>query len=427
MEYVQIALASLALIGVIVILSKLGKMSSNKSENFDAKELDRQLASLRTELNSSIQTAITNLKTELDNAQTNRTKEQNQILTDNFLNITQANDIQSERITKRLSEINDTVQGSLNNMREDNNKKLEEMRKTVDEKLQTELSKRFTESFANMAKLLSDVDIKIGGMQALAEDVGGLKRTLSNVKARGMMGEFQLENLLADIFSAEQYVKNASTSKESSKVVEFALKIPTEDNDFVLLPIDSKFPIIRYEAVLQASDACDKAALEVAQKAFCNELLRAAKDISEKYIEPPHTTDYAIMFLPTESMYAEAINQGMLETVFRTHKVYITGPSTIAAFLSSMQMAFNNQAIQRRAGEVFGILNEVKQEFSTFEGVLTKMQKHLNLANDDLGKLMGVRSRNINKKLNSINRITGDDDFLELPSIDDDELNDLLG
>ncbi|NLB61909.1 MAG: DNA recombination protein RmuC [Clostridiales bacterium] len=427
MEYVQIALASLALIGVIVILSKLGKMSSNKSENFDAKELDRQLASLRTELNSSIQTAITNLKPELDNAQTNRTKEQNQILTDNFLNITQANDIQSERITKRLSEINDTVQGSLNNMREDNNKKLEEMRKTVDEKLQTELSKRFTESFANMAKLLSDVDIKIGGMQALAEDVGGLKRTLSNVKARGMMGEFQLENLLADIFSAEQYVKNASTSKESSKVVEFALKIPTEDNDFVLLPIDSKFPIIRYEAVLQASDACDKAALEVAQKAFCNELLRAAKDISEKYIEPPHTTDYAIMFLPTESMYAEAINQGMLETVFRTHKVYITGPSTIAAFLSSMQMAFNNQAIQRRAGEVFGILNEVKQEFSTFEGVLTKMQKHLNLANDDLGKLMGVRSRNINKKLNSINRITGDDDFLELPSIDDDELNDLLG
>jgi DNA recombination protein RmuC len=424
MEYIQIALAACALLGVIIVLIKL-QSTSNSKNPIDKNELDRQLAGLRTELNSSIQTSITNLKTELDTAQTNRINAQNQILVDNFSNITQANEIQNERIARRLSEINETVQSSLNKMREDNNNKLDEMRKTVDEKLQTELSKRFTESFTNVSNLLSEVSSKIGGMQALAEDVGGLKRTLSNVKTRGMMGEFQLENLLADIFSPDQYVKNAKTSPESTKVVEFALKIPTEDNDYILLPIDSKFPIVRYEAVVQAADACDKVALEAAQKAFCAELLRAAKDISEKYIEPPHTTDYAIMFLPTESMYAEAINQGMLETVFRTHKVYVTGPSTIAAFLSSMQMAFNNQAIQRRAGEVFGILHEVKQEFATFEGVLVKMQKHLNLANDDLGKLMGVRSRRINKKLNSISRLAGTDDFIELPEIESEEIDSL--
>ena len=181
MEYIQIALAACALLGVIIVLIKL-QSTSNSKNPIDKNELDRQLAGLRTELNSSIQTSITNLKTELDTAQTNRINAQNQILVDNFSNITQANEIQNERIARRLSEINETVQSSLNKMREDNNNKLDEMRKTVDEKLQTELSKRFTESFANVSNLLSEVSSKIGGMQALAEDVGGLKRTLSNVK-----------------------------------------------------------------------------------------------------------------------------------------------------------------------------------------------------------------------------------------------------
>lgn len=314
----------------------------------------------------------------------------------------------------RLENIRSTVERNLRELREDNNRRLDEMRKTVDEKLQTELERRIKESFNTVSGMLERVQKDIGSMRTLAEDVGGLKKTLSNVKTRGMMGEFQLESILSDVFSHDQFIKNAHPIPDSTNVVEFALKIPTDDGDAILLPIDSKFPGDRYSAVVEASAGDDKAALDRAINAYIAELKRAAKDIHDKYIAPPYTTDFALLFLPTESMYADAVNRNMLPEIWRAYKVYITGPSTISALLSSMQLAFNNMAIQKRAGEVFSILSEVQSEFQKFEAVLQKMQKHLNLASNDLSELMGTRSRKINNRLGSINKLSGTE-IPELP------------
>lgn len=320
----------------------------------------------------------------------------------------------------KLENIRKTVDVNLKELREDNNRKLDDMKKTVDEKLQNELQKRMRESFAEVSALLERVQKDIGSMRTLAEDVGGLKRSLTNIKTRGMMGEFLLENILSDVFAANQYEKNAHPNPDNpNAVVEFALKIPTDDDEFIYLPIDSKFPRDKYDAVLTASEQGDKVALDSSIKQYVAELKRCAGDIS-KYIAPPYTTDYAIMFLPTESMYADAVNHGMLDEIWRLHKVYITGPSTVAALLGSMQLSFSNMAIQKRANEVFGVLNEVKLEFNKFSDVLEKMQKHLNQASDDLTDLLGVRTKKLNKKLNNISKLAlgQPHDVLDMP--DDD-------
>lgn len=287
-------------------------------------------------------------------------------------------------------------------LRTENSKKLDEIRGTVDEKLQTTLEKRIAESFRTVSEQLEQVYKGLGEMQNLASDVGGLKRVLSGVKTRGILGEIQLGAILEDILSPEQYDVNVATIPGSSERVEFAIRLPGQDGEVVYLPIDSKFPGERYAQLQDAQASGDKAAVEAAYKALEAVLSSEAKDIRTKYVEPPYTTNFGIMFLPFEGLYSEVVNRGLLEKLQKTYQVNIAGPSTMAALLNSLQMGFRTLAIQKRSNEVWQVLGAVKTEFEKFEDVLGKMQKHLNLASDDLTALMSTRTKAINRRLKSI-------------------------
>lgn len=436
MDYVLVGLAAVSvLISVITLILVAKRMNGGETDTSDIqRRIDSSLLNMRGELIKSTQDNIITLGKFLKENQTtlhdgmqdsvshdlNDIKESLAVMNKTLAGgMKESRDEVRAELERQLREIRETVDRTLRELREDNSKKLDEIKNTVDEKLQTELQKRIRESFGTVSDLLERVQKDIGSMRTLADDVGGLKKTLSNVKTRGMMGEFQLESILSEVFSHDQFIKNAHPDAENAAVVEFALKIPTDDGDTILLPIDSKFPRDRYEAVLEAAEGSDKAVLDKAIKDYTTALKNAAKDIHDKYIRPPHTTDFALLFLPTESMYADAVNRDMLPEIWRLYKVYITGPSTISALLSSMQLAFNNMAIQKRAGEVFSILSEVQDEFSKFEEVLQNMQKHLNATNDDLSKLMGVRSRKINSRLGSIRKLShaNDVDMPVLPPV----------
>ena len=283
-------------------------------------------------------------------------------------------------------------------------KRLEEIRLTVDEKLQKTLNDRIGQSFRLVTEQLESVQKGLGEMQTLAQDVGGLKRVLSNVKTRGNIGEIQLSMLLEQILAPEQYEANVHTRKGSDAVVEFAVKLPGRDDvrEFVYLPIDAKFPKDVYEQLLDAYDHADTQAIEAAGKLLETTIKKMAKDISDKYLAPPATTDFGIMFLPFEGLYAEVIRLGLVEVLQRQYKVNIAGPTTFAALLNSLQMGFRTLAIQKRSSEVWSVLGAVKTEFATFEDVLAAAQKRIEQTGAELDKLVGVRTRKINSKLRSV-------------------------
>ena len=236
-------------------------------------------------------------------------------------------------------------------------------------------------------------------MQSLAAGVGDLKKVLSNVKTRGMLGEIQLGAILKEILSPEQYQENVVTNKNTRNPVEYAIKLPNDNNSFVYLPIDSKFPADTYHAVLTAQENGNKEEINAAVKNLVSTMKNEAKDIHNKYINPPATTDFAIMFLPCEGLYAEAVSRGLVETLQREYKVNIAGPSTMAALLNSLQMGFKTLAVQQRSTEVWQVLNSVKTEFDNFEEVLTQTQRRITQVNSDLDKLVGVRTRQIQRRL----------------------------
>ena len=301
-------------------------------------------------------------------------------------------------------EMKETTETSIKNLQADNAEKLEKMRETVDEKLQKTLETKLGESFKLVSERLEAVHKGLGDMQTLATGVGDLKKMFSNVKIRGVMGEYQLENILEEILTPEQYLKNVKTKIGSNDNVEFAIKLPgkNDQNTPLLLPIDSKFHIEDYYAVVAAFEAGDKPAIEKAQHSFINSLKRSAKTIKEKYIDPPHTTDFAILFLPFESLYAEALRiPGLMEEIQREYKITITGPTTLSALLSSLSMGFRTLTIEKRSSEVWEVLGAVKTEFKNFEGILTKTKKKLEEAANVID-LAGVRSRAINKKLKNV-------------------------
>ena len=285
--------------------------------------------------------------------------------------------------TKSLTGIRETVEKKLTSLQEDNSKKLEEMRKTVDEKLQEGLEKRFNESFKLISTRLEEVHKGLGEMQSLASGVGDLKKVLTNVKTRGNLGEVQLGSILEQIFSPEQYEHNAQVKANSQERVEFAVKLPgkTQTDQDLLLPIDSKFPIEDYQRLLEAYEKADSTntdQIESAAKQFENSLKKNAKDIFEKYINPPVTTDFAIMFVPTEGLYAEVLRRtGLFESLQRTYKVTVVGPSNLVAFLSSLQMGFRTLAIEKRSSEVWNLLGAVKAEFGKFGDVLEETKQKL--------------------------------------------------
>lgn len=302
----------------------------------------------------------------------------------------------------RLEAIRQSMSDNMASMRVENSKKLDEIRGTVDEKLQTTLEKRIAESFKSVSDQLEQVYKGLGEMQNLASDVGGLKKVLSGVKTRGILGEIQLGAILEEILTPEQYDTNVATIPGSKERVEFAVRLPGQDGNIIYLPIDSKFPGDRYIQLQNAQESGDKAAIEAAYKALETVIRSEAKDIRTKYVEPPHTTNFAIMFLPFEGLYAEVVNRGLLEKLQRDYQVNIAGPSTMAALLNSLQMGFRTLAIQKRSNEVWELLSAVKTEFGKFEEVLTKMQGHLTQTSKDLDMLMGTRTRAINRKLRSV-------------------------
>ena len=299
-------------------------------------------------------------------------------------------------------------------------KRLEDIRVTVDEKLQKTLNERLGQSFRLVSEQLESVQKGLGEMQTLAQDVGGLKRVLSNVKTRGNIGEIQLSMLLEQILAPEQYDSNVHTVKGSAEVVEFAVKLPGKDDmrDFVYLPIDAKFPKDVYEQLLNAYDTADTQAIDAAGKALEATIRKMAKDISEKYLAPPATTDFGIMFLPFEGIYAEVVRRSsLLEELQKTYKVVVTGPTTLAAILNSLQMGFRTLAIQKHSGEVWTILGAVKKEFKKVGGMLEKAQKNIQTASGQLEEVLGTRTRAIQRKLKDVDTLSDRDARAILPEI----------
>ena len=301
---------------------------------------------------------------------------------------------------------------------------LEKMRVTVDEKLQSTLERRLSESFKVVSERLEQVHKGLGEMQSLAAGVGDLKKVLSNTKTRGVLGEVQLERILEQFLSPEQYEKNVITKKGSRETVEFAIKLPGKDydNKMVYLPLDAKFPLEVYNKLLDAYDLQNQAQIDVASKNLERFIKKSAKDIRDKYIDPPNTTDFGLMFLPTEGIYAEVLkNQSLVEFVQREYNINITGPTTLVALLNSLQMGFRSLAIEKHSSEVWKILGAVKTEFSKFETVLNSAQNKLNQASSEIDKLVGTRTRQINRKLKNVDKLSFDDTGFYLSSEESEE------
>ena len=316
----------------------------------------------------------------------------------------------------KLDKIRETVEKKLQVLQEDNHKKLEEMRVTVDEKLQTTLEKRFNDSFTLISDRLELVHKGLGEMQTLAVSVGDIKKVMTNVKSRGIMGEYQLANILEDLLTNEQYEKNVKTKVGSGVNVEFAIKLPNNNSleKTLWLPIDSKFPKEDYEALVDAYDDGDPLKLETLRKAFKNSIIKNAKDIKEKYIDPPNTTEYGIMFLPFESLYAEVLRTpGLFEQLQKDFKITITGPTTLSALLNSLQMGFRTLAIEKRSSEVWDILGVVKTEFGKFGTVLEKTKKKLQEATNTIDQA-GVRTRAIEKQLKNVQELPASEKQLKI-------------
>lgn len=306
---------------------------------------------------------------------------------------------------QKMENMRITLKEQLNQMQKDNYEKLELMRKTVDEKLEKTLENRMNQSFELVGKRLDQVYHGLGEMKNLAEGVGDLKKVLSNVKTRGILGEIQLGSILEEILAPEQYENNVCVIPGSRNVVEYAVRLPGKDGKCVYLPIDSKFPSDAYSALQDAYESGDKQQIAQMGAALVQRIRLFAKDIHTKYIEPPYTTEFGILFIPFEGLYAEAVNRGLIEILQREYKISLTGPSTMAAMLNSLQMGFQTLAIQKRSSEVWELLGSVRSEFDKFEGVLSNTRQRLDQANKELDQLVGVRTRQIQKKLRDMEQI----------------------
>lgn len=385
----QILLLAVAIVLIIV-------NSKKKNDSTDLRQQIREdskadAAALRQELSAVTQQSVKNMGDMINTSQSQ-----------NIANLENRFKTFSLENEQKLDNIRKTVATQLSYIQEDNNKKLDEMRKTVDEKLQKTLESTMQQSFGLVNERLEQVYKGLGEMQNLAVGVGDLKKVLSNVKTRGILGEIQLGAILKEILAAEQYEENVVTKAKGTERVEFAVKLPAEDDGFIYLPIDSKFPADTYMALQNAYESADAAQVEAAAKLLLTTLKKEAKDIRDKYIDPPNTTEFAIMFLPTEGLYCEAVNRGMIEVLQREYKVNLAGPSTMAALLNSLQMGFKTLAVQKRSAEVWKVLGSVKNEFEKFGAVIDATQKRLEQANDELDKLVGVRTRQITRQLSAV-------------------------
>ncbi len=360
------------------------KMDRQLKENRE--EIERAIREFRTEVNRTLSESIRQMQTTLHN------------------NLMTGNEFQKNRF--------DAMEKTQDLLVRSTEKRLDEMRVMVEEKLQKTLNQRISQSFELVNRQLESVQKGLGEMKTLANDVGGLKKVLSNVKVRGTFGEVQLAALLEQIMSPEQYEANVKTKRNSTEFVEFALRLPGKDdlNGTVYLPIDAKFPKEVYEKYQEAYELGDSTQIEWCGKQLENAVKKMAKEISDKYIDPPHTTDFGIMFLPFESIYADVIRRpGLIETLQKNHKIIITGPTTLGAILNSLQMGFRTLAIQKRTSEVWNVLGAVKTEFGKFGGLLEKVQKDIQSAGNRLEDVMGVRTRAIERQLRKVEELPAEE------------------
>lgn len=429
MEILLYILLTLMLAAVAMLTVMLVRQSKAEERIVDRlmEEMEDDQRELRMELTDSVHKNVRNLGSLIAENQQSAYRAQSEslsqlrrVMADMGTRIEQRLGTSSMENEQKLENIRGTVEKRLTTIQEDNNKRLDEMRQIVDEKLQRTINERMTQSFQMVNDRLEQVYKGLGEMQSLAVGVGDLKRVLSNVKTRGILGEIQLGAILAEMLAPEQYVENVVTSPRGKERVEFAIKIPGDDDGFALLPIDSKFPADAYNDLMDAYDSADPARVAAAGETLKARIRGFAKDIRDKYIDPPYTTDFGIMFLPTEGLYAEAVKLGLVEKLQRDYRISIAGPSIMAALLNSLQMGFRSVAIQKRSSAVWKVLSAVKTEFNRFEEVLTHTQKQLIKANDDLDKLIGVRTRQIKSSLRKVTEMPESEVRLYIPMNEDD-------
>ena len=371
---------------LVVLLMKNNRVQTERLEDLfrqemkeNREEMSRNMRELRTELNQTLSLSTQQMQTTLHR------------------NLMTTNEMQREKF--------DAMNRQQDILVKSTEKRLDDMRLMVEEKLQKTLNERIGQSFELVRTQLENVQRGLVEMKTLAEDVGGLKKVLGNVKTRGTFGEVQLAALLEQMLSPEQYEANVKTRKNATEFVEFAIKLPGKDNgkDVVYLPIDAKFPKDVYEQYIDAYEEGDTSLIDSTSRQLETTVKRMAKDIHDKYIEPPFTTDFAIMFLPFENIYAEVIRRtALIETLQKDYKIVVTGPTTLGAILNSLQMGFRTLAIQKRTSEVWSVLGAVKTEFGKFGGMLEKVQKNLQNAGDQLEEVMGKRTRAIERKLRQV-------------------------
>ena len=443
MTKVEIILIFLSIVIIALLVFMISLISRNSRKNTDYRAIADMIKNdnaasnraLREEVSANIQSSVNSLGNMLNMAQKNSGDAQSRRIDDmstqinaklsdmdKFLSQKQA--ASSAAVNEqlkvlenrfktleannelKLEAIRSTMTKHLTSIQDENSKKLDAIQTTANEKLESKMN----ESFKLVSERLEQVYKGLGEMQTIASGVGDLKKVLSNVKNRGIIGEIQLGAILEEILSPEQYDREVATIPRSSNHVEFAVKLPGNgDGSFVYLPIDSKFPGDTFAALQDAYDSGSPEAVADAKKQLAAVIKKCAKDIRDKYVSPPYTTNFGIMFLPFEGLYAEVVNSGLLETLRRDYNVTVTGPSTMAAMLNSLQMGFQTLAIQKKSSQVWEILGSVKTEFQTFAKVLEETQKHIKKVDDDLEKLVGVRTRQINRKLSSIEAISAAD------------------
>lgn len=393
MEIALLVVCSLALAAGIAAILIMVRMQHAIHDDFED-QLDASQSRLRQEINANIQSSVGAFgRMIVENQQAGSAQQERRLQTFETAN------------EQKLEAIRQTMERRLYQLQSDNNQRLDEMRQIVDEKLQKTLETKMNQSFQLVNQRLEQVYKGLGEMQTLATGVGDLKKVLSNVKTRGILGEIQLGAILDEILSPEQYDTNVATRPGSNERVEYAVKLPTDDGQRIYLPIDSKFPGVLYANLQDAYETASPEAVQLAVNALTVQIKKEAKDIRDKYLDPPNTTEFAILFLPFEGLYAEVVNRGLVEDLQRVYRVNIAGPSTMAALLNSLQMGFRTFAIQKRSGEVWRVLGAVKTEFEKFGGILQNSQKRLMQVNDDLDALIGTRTRSIVRKLKNVEQL----------------------
>ena len=409
---IEILLGILLLIGIALLFMQFQQKSHTSDKSFNS--INESVIKFQSSLDKIE-------KSTLDQLSKNR-EELGNSLKGNREELSKTLNQFSDLFNKNIKDVRETINNQLKDIRDDNTKQLDKMRNTVDEKLQKTLEEKIGESFNQVRKQLDAVHKGLGEMQTVAAGVGDLKKVLSNVKTKGVFGEYQLENILEQILTPDQYAKNVATNPDYNGSVEFAIKMPGSDDSTLWLPVDSKFPTEPYEILLDKYENGSKEDIEDARKQLIRTIDSFAKDISKKYISPPNTTDFGIMFLPIEGLFAEVLREpGIMETLREKHKIALTGPTTLSALLNSLQMGFRTLLVQERSSEVWNILSAVKSEFSTFGNHLSTVQKQLKTASSSLDTLQGTRTRAMDRKLRDVELIDSKQskEILELPLEDD--------